>query len=527
MKTREANIAYNFYKNSLQFSSRAALNIKGKAYGYNQVNQLANLISNAIEKIDSKSKFITLLINKELEAYIGIIGILYSGKAYVPLSVKFPVLRILTMLNSTPSDIMIVSEESMLVFEKLLPLINKKMKFIFFRKELIRFKKKYPKHKFIHIDFNKNKNVKTNLKSIDGNEPAYLLFTSGSTGMPKGVSVSHRNVSSYLKNIDKKLNFSEKDNFSQTFDLNFDLSVHDMFVCWKNCACLFVPSETDMLLPVEYIKKNKISVWFSVPSLAMIIDNYGRLTKKIFPNIRYSLFCGEALPESLAKKWSQAASNSKVVNLYGPTEATIAISIFFYEEVEKDKDFKNGIVPIGKLFDDQNGLLLNELNKEVDEGESGELCVSGSQVTEGYLNNIEKTKSQYIKLSHDSKSLWYKTGDCVIKNKFGNYCYLNRIDNQVKINGNRVELGEIEQILREISNTSMVCVVTIKESKRLTDQIIAFIAGSKEDESSILFHCNSKLPKYMIPNKIKFIENMPLNINGKIDRLKLKKIARE
>ena len=527
MKTKEANIAYNFYKNSRQFSSRPALNIKGKTYNYNQINKLANLISNEIYNIDSKSKFISMLINKELEAYIGILGILYSGKAYVPLSVKFPLNRLLTMLNSTPSDIMIVSTESMVVFKELLPLINKKMTFIFFGKEITKFKKKYSKHQYIYIDFNKNQNVKTSFKSLEGYEPAYLLFTSGSTGVPKGVPVSHENVTSYLKNIDKKFNFSERDRFSQTFDLNFDLSVHDMFVCWNNCACLFVPSETDMLLPVEYIKKNKISAWFSVPSLAMIMDNYGRLTKEIFPNIRYSLFCGEALPASLAKKWLQAAANSKLVNLYGPTEATIAISIFFYEENKKNKDFINGIVPLGKLFDDQNGLILNELNKEVDDGETGELCISGSQVTRGYLNNKEKTKTQYIKLSKNSKSLWYKTGDCVKKNKFGDYCYLNRIDNQVKINGNRVELGEIEQTIREISNTSMVCVIALNDSENLTDQIIAFIAGSKEDERSILAHCDSKLPKYMIPNKIRFIKNMPLNINGKIDRSKLQKIAKE
>ena len=147
MKTKEANIAYNFYKNSRQFSSRPALNIKGKTYNYNQINKLANLISNEIYNIDSKSKFISMLINKELEAYIGILGILYSGKAYVPLSVKFPLNRLLTMLNSTPSDIMIVSTESMVVFKELLPLINKKMTFIFFGKEITKFKKKYSKTK--------------------------------------------------------------------------------------------------------------------------------------------------------------------------------------------------------------------------------------------------------------------------------------------------------------------------------------------------------------------------------------------
>ncbi len=527
MKINEANIAFTFYNSFLKHPTRPALNIDGTEYDYNQVNQMAGLISGIIDKIKSNNKFIALLTNKEVEAYIGILGILYSGKAYMPLNKKFPKKRLLSMLEASETEIMLVSKGSTVTLNEILPLIKKNMTLIGFDENITKYKNTYSKHNFVHIDLKEFSKSKINIKSIKNNDSAYLLFTSGSTGIPKGVSVSHGNVSSYLKNINKKINFSEKDRFSQTFDLNFDLSVHDIFVCWKNGACLFVPSETDMLLPVEYIKKNKISSWFSVPSLAMIIDNYGRLTDEMFPDIRYSLFCGEALPESLANKWSFAAPNSKLINLYGPTETTIAISMFFYEKDKNEKDSINGIVPIGQLFEDQSGLIINEFKNQVKEGESGELCISGSQVTKGYLNNSEKTKSQFIKLSNRSNQLWYRTGDCVMKNDYGVYCYLNRLDNQVKINGNRIELGEIEHVIREISKTDMVCVIVLSDTIKKLDQIVAFVSGSKVDENKILFHCDTKLPKYMIPNKIKFINNMPLNINGKIDRVKLNKIVKE
>ena len=527
MRRNEANLALDFYNSFLKYPTRPALNINNKNYDYNQLNQMASLISNIIDKINSKNKFIALLTNKELESYIGILGILYSGKAYMPLSKKFPIKRLLSMLDASASEIVLVSKESSEILGELLPFMKKKMTFIGFDENIVNHKKRYPKHNFVHIDLRNFLNSKCEIKSIKNDDPAYLLFTSGSTGIPKGVSISHGNVISYLKNIDKKIDFSEKDRFSQTFDLNFDLSVHDMFVCWRNGACLFAPNESDMLLPVEYIKKNKISSWFSVPSLAMIIDNYGRLTDRMFPDIRYSLFCGEALPASLANKWSKAAPNSKLINLYGPTEATIAISMFFYEKGKNEKDFVNGIVPIGQLFEDQSGLIINESKNQVKDNEKGELCISGSQVTKGYLNNLDKTKSQFIKLSNNSNQLWYRTGDCVMRNDYGVYYYLNRLDNQVKINGNRIELGEIEHVIREISKTDMVCVIVLSDTINKLDQIVAFVSGSKVDESKILFHCDTKLPKYMIPNKIKFINNMPLNINGKIDRIKLNKIVKE
>ena len=516
------NHGHEVKKFSKSTPKNPAINIKNKSYSYFELDQMASCISNVLGDIKCQNLFVSILADKQIETYASILGILYSGKAYMPISTKIPLLRVLTMLEISSSEIMIVSNESISIFEKLIPHIKKKMTFIFFEKKSVEFNKKYSQHHLIYIDLKKSNGINNELRPVKEESPVYLLFTSGSTGKPKGVIVSNKNLFCYLNNINSKISFSSKDRFSHTFDLNFDLSVHDIFVCWGNGACLYVPDNSDLLLPINYLKKNKITIWFSVPSLAILIDNYGRLEEDIFPNIRYSLFCGEAFPVSIAKKWAIAAKNSKIINLYGPTETTIAISIYNLDYSSIDDEAINGIVPIGNLFENQKKLVLDENKKQVQDTEIGELCLSGSQVSNGYLKNIEKTNAQFFRLPNQLNILWYKTGDIVKKNKFGSLCYLGRVDNQVKINGNRIELSEIEHVIREVAKTSMVSVITVKNLNNIS-QIVAFMSDSKIDKEKILNFCNTKLPDYMIPSKIVIIDNMPLNINGKIDKNKLKK----
>jgi acyl-coenzyme A synthetase/AMP-(fatty) acid ligase len=263
-------------------------------------------------------------------------------------------------------------------------------------------------------------------------------------------------------------------------------------------------------------------MWFSVPSVAMFMSGYRMLKPDSFPSLRYSLFCGEPLSATLADEWQKAAPNSILENLYGPTEATIAISRYRWDSNTSPEECENGIVPIGWIFDKQRSTIIDPEQKPVPSGSTGELCLSGSQVTQGYLNNPEKTRSQYIKISELGEDTWYRTGDLAKQDERGCLYYFGRIDNQVKILGHRVELDEVDAALREAYGSEMAVSIAWPIKDGTATGIVAFVHGDqKPDESQIQEHCRKILPSYMVPKRIYFIDKLPLNANGKIDRLRL------
>jgi amino acid adenylation domain-containing protein len=289
---------------------------------------------------------------------------------------------------------------------------------------------------------------------VDGNDTAYLLFTSGSTGVPKGVAVSQSNAVAYMEYAAKRFGIHGRDRCSQNFDLTFDLSVHDLFTCWDAGATL-CPYAEQTLTPATLVEEKKLTVWFSVPSVAMFASKLGLLEPGAFPTLRWSLFCGEALSSSLAAAWQAAANNSILENLYGPTEATIAITYYRWDSATSPAECVRGLVPIGWPFDGQQVCAVNEDLAPVPFGESGELCLGGSQVTRGYLNDPEKTAKSFVRLKHTGDQVWYRTGDLVRQDERGCLFYLGRRDFQVKVNGYRVELQEIDLVLREAARTEL------------------------------------------------------------------------
>jgi len=358
---------------------------------------------------------------------------------------------------------------------------------------------------------------------VDSAAVAYLLFTSGSTGEPKGVPIHHSNVRSYIEYISNRYEVNERDRFSQEFDMTFDLSVHDMFVCWERGACLFCVPEKSAMLPAKFIRDRELTMWFSVPSVVALLSKMRLLQPGCFPNLRFSLFCGEPLAAAHAQHWQEAAPNSIVENLYGPTETTIAISHYRWDPSKSPQECLNGIVPIGWMFAGQQCRVVDHERSEV--SETGELCLAGSQVTDGYWNNPEKTRRQFVRFPETCETLWYRTGDLVKRGENGCLYYLGRIDHQVKIRGYRVELQEIEVVLRKASQAEQVVAVPWPVVDGSADGVVAFVSGvSKVDELQILNRCREALPDYMVPRKIYWLEEIPLNHNGKIDRKKLAKL---
>jgi acyl-coenzyme A synthetase/AMP-(fatty) acid ligase len=275
-------------------------------------------------------------------------------------------------------------------------------------------------------------------------------------------------------------------------------------------------------MPSGFIKDKQLTVWYSVPSIGLNMLRLNKLKEGSLPSLRYTLFCGEALPKNLAKSWAKAAYNSTIENYYGITETTHQISVYKWDDENSEDECINDVVSIGKIFDGLTYCILDENKKEVSRGEPGELYVSGVQITKAYFNDPERTKATYVIIPHLGNEMWFKTGDLVKERENGNLNYLGRLDNQVQILGNRVELQEVDCILKRASNSEMVISLAWPIKSGIAERIVSFIAESEEQEKAkILEYCRNTLPPYMIPQDIFFVDKIPLNDNGKFDKQKL------
>lgn len=503
-------------------ADKLAIVLKEGSFSYREMHESAIHISQYVSA--SKSAYVPVFAYRSFAAYTGIFAVLLSGKAYVPLNPRFPSDKTLSMIQQTDFDFMILAPECIEKFSE----ICGKMEPVTLiccgeENQYDEIRNRFSHHSYYFpVNGEKDNSIYTP-QEVSLTDPAYLLFTSGSTGKPKGVSVSQKNVISYLFNTIEKYQINCHDRISQMFDLTFDLSVHDIFVSALTGASLHVVPEKELFAPSHFIRDHQLTVWFSVPSVIMFMKRMRMLKPDLFPSIRLSLFCGEALPENSVKAWQIAASNSKVYNLYGPTEATIAITSYLWDSVNSPEKSVNGIVPIGKAYTGQEALILNEEGEIAAINEAGELLLSGSQVTNGYYKNAGITREKFITLFGNHSKKWYKTGDLVKKDKDGDICYLDRIDNQVQIRGHRVELQEIDQILRMASGIDLSVSVPVKGGSGLVESIVAYVQAEESAELRriILEYFKKSLPDYMIPSEILFLDLLPLNSNGKLDRNEL------
>jgi amino acid adenylation domain-containing protein len=525
-KSLTRSIFCGFADSVARFGELPALVVNGERLSYRQLSQKVVALASVIDSVEDSHPLVGLLAHRSVSAYAGVLGILGAGKGYVPLNPKFPPERTRSMLLLSGCRTLVVGRECVSQLAKLLPLLEQSLTIILPDvSDPASFCSELSNHRWFFAGDISEAPPRSFRTDVEADAIAYLMFTSGSTGVPKGVPIRHGNVRSYVQYVCDRYQVTEQDRFSQEFDLTFDLSVHDMFVCWERGACLFCVPEPSVMAPAKFIRDHQLTMWFSVPSVIALLSRVRLLAAKCFPSLRCSLFCGEPLSAASARLWSQAACNSLLENLYGPTETTIAISHYRWDERRSPQECVNGIVPIGWPFAGQTACIVGENGEELPSGRVGELCLTGSQVTTGYWNDTERTRERFVDLGGKGQAIWYRTGDLVRKDENGCLCYLGRTDHQCKIRGYRVELQEIEAVLRRLSNSEAVSIPWPVRAGS-ADGVVAVIAGEQTPgEQRILRSCAELLPPYMVPSKIYFLEHLPLNANGKIDRSELLKFV--
>jgi amino acid adenylation domain-containing protein len=450
-------------------------------------------------------------------AYVGVLASLFAGATYVPLNQTFPLQRTRSMIDSADLDAIIVDERSLSQFQALAPHLKKPLLVLCPEALTI---PTWPSHlrALNSLALQKMPPLRE-LPIQDGEAIAYLLFTSGSTGQPKGVPVTHNNVVSFLDWNLRKYQLTPEDRLTQSFDLTFDLSVFDLFMAWGSGACLCVLQPIQLLAPFQFLREQDVTVWFSVPSVLSLYRKKQMLKANSLPTLRWSLFCGEALPQAGVAAWQEAAPQSIIENLYGPTELTIACAAYRWNPASSPEQCVNGIVPIGQVYAHLDHLVVDETLQPVAPGQAGELCVSGSQMFPGYWRDPIKTASRVFQFQqHD----YYRTGD-LVRWQQEHYIYLGRTDQQVKIQGYRIELGEIESVLRRAEHVVEAAAVAWPLENGKAQGIVAFVSGNYIELSRVRQMLKEAVPSYMLPQQIHILESMPHNVNGKIDYYALRR----
>lgn len=354
-------------------------------------------------------------------------------------------------------------------------------------------------------------------------DPIYIVFTSGSTGVPKGVVACHRSVIDYIENLSEVLCFNENTRFANQTPLYFDACLKELYPTLKFGATTYIVPKSLFMFPiklVEFLNEYKINTVCWVVSALTMISAF-KTFNKIKPEYLHTIaFGSEVFPIKQLKIWRETLPKARFVNLYGPTESTGMCCYF-----EVDREFElDEVVPIGRPFHNTEILLLDENNKLVEDGNVGEICVRGTSLTLGYYNNFEKTSEVFVQNPLNSRypELIYKTGDLGKRNERGELIFVSRKDYQIKHMGHRIELGEIEVNVNMIEEISTSCAVYDKEKGK----IVLYYIGELEPDKLVRI-LKDKLPRYMIPNKTEKLEQMPLTANGKIDRVFLMKKAQE
>ncbi|WP_330240540.1 AMP-binding protein [Streptomyces sp. NBC_00525] len=359
--------------------------------------------------------------------------------------------------------------------------------------------------------------------------PAYILFTSGSTGEPKGVPITDANVAAFLDCAIERYELGPDSRVSQTFSFSFDPSVLDLFATWGAGGTVVVPEKRELLIPVTYARRRALTHWFSVPSVITLAQRYGALPPAGLPDLRWSVFMGEQLTLDQARVWAAVAPRSAIANAFGPTELTVLCADYRLPADPRDwPDTSNGTVPIGEMFPHLEAVLLDRDGHPADDGE---LCVRGAQRFSGYLGAGHDTGRFLSPAGEPGKPVpgrvpadhWYRVGDRVSRER-GLLVHRGRLDRQVKVRGQRIELGEVEAALRRCAGVREAVVLDVPRAGEGI-HLRAVVTGDAGADGDLRAEVARLVPDYAVPESFVRLSRLPLNLSGKVDHQALRRVV--
>lgn len=496
------HIVTQYLRNSAEnFPDHPALVDQKICLIYGETLNEAERIAFALVSRNFFKKPIAVLMDKGARTVSAFLGIALSGNYYTVIDTKMPQNRVEKILET---------------FEPAVILVDKRN-----RKKISETGREFVVYEdLLERDLSEaeRKGVAEAENRIIDTDILYVLFTSGSTGIPKGVIITHRSVIDYTEWAGETFLFDHDTVIGNQAPFYFDNSVLDIYSTIRNGATLYVIPQMLYSFPIrllEYIRDNQINTIFWVPTVLSRVADLELLDKCEIDCLEKVLFAGEVMPARQLNAWIRRLPNATFANLYGPTEITVDCTYYIVDRKIRDDES----VPIGYACMNSDVMILNEKNELVETNEKGELCVRGSSLSLGYYNNPEKTAAAFVQnpLNNLYHELIYRTGDIVHYNERGEIIYDGRRDSQIKHTGHRIELGEIETAV--FSNPKIRSSCCLHDGSK--DQLILFYVGDIA-EDDLRKYLNTLVPEYMLPNIYHKLEIMPLNMNGKIDRVKLR-----
>ena len=497
----KANVTYWLDRTVERLPDKTAFADEKKEVTFQELKTQAMALATQMLQKTLFKKPVVIYLEKGVDVLVSFMGVAYSCNFYSPIDTEMPASRVNKILEVLNPALVITTSELKTGFQQ----FDYEGEYLIFEEAIDASVDEQI------IDAARGKGVDMDL--------LYVLFTSGSTGVPKGVTINHRSVIDYIDWVTETFDITEEDSFGNQAPFYFDNSILDIYSTIKSGATTYIIPKNLFAQPVlllEYLKEKKINTIFWVPSALIVVAKL-----KAFRNVNLSdtlqrvLFCGEVMPNKQLNTWRKFLPDVLYANLYGPTEITDACTYYIVDREFSDDE----PLPIGIPMANTDIIVLNDKNELVIGDEVGELCVRGTSLSMGYYNNPEKTQEAFVQnpLNPYVPETIYRTGDLVKYNEYGEIVYLSRKDFQIKHMGHRIELGEIETAVSSLKEIALCCCLYDEKHQK----IVLFIE-EELDKAYINEQISKLVPEYMLPNKVITLEKMPINANGKIDRVRLK-----
>lgn len=479
---------------------------------FGELSKNAKAIGSAIVKqiqdVSYIKRPIAVISGRNVLTPAAYLGVVYSGRAYAPLDAKLPTVRLQKILHTLQPEAILVDNENASVVQEILQGQEELSHIIVLSIEELC---EQP------CDEEVLQNIREDMVKTD---PLYIIFTSGSTGNPKGVITSHESLMCYINAYSKVMGITSEDRFGNQAPLDYIAAIRDIYLPLKHGASTFIIPKEYFMEPTNLFDSlnqyGVTAVGWSVSALT-VPASLGAFDESSLTTLKKICFSGSVMPCKYLKIWQEHLPEALFVNQYGPTEATASCTYY----VVQDKVNEDDVLPIGKPYENYKVFLLTEDGKEPEQGEEGEICVSGPILALGYYHDRERTNESFIQnpLNAFYNEMIYKTGDIGVFAQDGNLLFKGRKDRQIKHMGHRVELDEVEYAANQIQGVEECCCIYKKEKEAL----FLFYSGNAEKREVVL-ELRKVLPGFMVPRKVNKLEVLPKLANGKIDMAQLKEM---